>query len=585
MTFNHPALHASLELSQWFLLALLVAGLAAGALGLLFGRGARLTARSRHLILTLMLVMPVLLAPMVTVGVGRIFETPSVEVILPGTVVADLTPPAIEPRESSEILCTLFFLWIGGAAIFLALSGRQWLYWARVARRATPATEPALTRFHPRIAFSPSASEPMVVGLFRPTILLPVGYIEELDEKETEAMFAHELEHVRRRDNLTAALTEVVCGLFWFSPLHWISRRRTLELRERACDEGVLDRGCEQKAYLAALTKTCHAAIESPAVACMSGFHVIERIESIMTYTTDRTRFFSEKLVRFASVAGTLALLVAATAFVPAPVVASPAETNYQMSVELRPGPDGSVLAEISVFAPDGVRVVDAKVRTPVGTPVELSTDKEGRTYKVSVTPAADGSGVATLQVSRGSEITYASRKNIPAKPQQARSTAPPISLSLKDANIHDVLKVFGQLTGRRVEVDPALKGSITINVKGEPWDEVLLQVLAQAGQTAKFEGETIHVVPSNIKMPQLLSRVEPAYTPEGKAAGVAGVVVLKVSIDETGVVRDVEILKPLPFGLDKAAADAVRQWIFAPATQDGRPVPTKMNITVQFRP
>ena len=585
MTFDHPTLHASLELSQWFLIALLVAGLAAAAIGLLFGRGGRLTARSRHLILTLMLVIPLLLAPLLIGGAGRIFETPNVEVILPGTVVADLTPPPIEPPESSETLCTLFFLWIGGAAIFLALSGRQWLYWARVARRATPATDPALTKFHPRIAFSPFASEPMVVGLFRPTILLPVGYVEELDAKETEAMFAHELEHVRRRDNLTAALTEVVCALFWFSPLHWVSRRRTLELRERACDEGVLDRGCEQKAYLAALTKTCHAAIESPAVACMSGFHVIERIESIMTYTTDRTRFFSEKLVRFASVAATLALLVGATAFVPAPVIASPAETNYQLNVDLRPGPDGSVLAEISVFAPDGVRVVDARVRTPVGTPVDLSTDKEGRTFKVTVTPAADGSGVATLQVSEGSEIIAAWRKVIPAKPQQARSTAPPISLNLKDADIHNVLKVFGQLTGRTVEVDPALKGTVTINVKNEPWDEVLLQVLAQVGQTAKFEGETIHVVPSNIQRPVALSRIDPAYTPEGRAAGIAGAVVLKVSIDETGIVRDVEILKPLPYGLDKAAADAVRQWIFAPATQDGRPNPTKMNITVQFRP
>src|SRR5687768_2312542 len=122
MTFDHPTLHASLELSQWFLLAVLVAGLAAAAIGLLFGRGSRLTARSRHLILTLMLVIPILLTPLVIGGVGRIFETPSVEVILPGTVVADLTPPPIEPLESSEILCTLFFLWIGGAAIFLALS-------------------------------------------------------------------------------------------------------------------------------------------------------------------------------------------------------------------------------------------------------------------------------------------------------------------------------------------------------------------------------------------------------------------------------------------------------------------------------
>ena len=584
MSFEHQMLHETLAFSRPFLLSLAAAGLASAALGLLIGRGRRLSARSRHLILSLLLLLPIAVVPFVMSGVAELFSRSTVEVILPDTFVADLTPAPVTQTRPSEVLCALFFVWMAGAIAFLAGSGRQWLHWARVARRATPAADPRLIGVHTRVGFSPAASEPMVVGFVRPTILLPAGYLEHLDDAEREAMFAHELEHVRRRDNLTAALTEVACALFWFSPFHGLSRRRVLELRERACDEAVLDRGCETTAYVAALTRTCHAAIESPAIACMSGFHVIERIESIMNYANDRTRFLSDRIVRLASVAGILLLAATMTLTVPPPAIASSAEpSDYVLNVELTPAPGGLVIAEVSVFAPDGRRVMKATVKTPVGVPIEVSNEKAGFRYEVGVTPAADGAST-TLRVLKGSEIIYASGRVIEPK-APAASTEPPISLNLKDARPADVLRVFGQLTGRTIEFDPDIEGSITIDVEGVPWDEVLQQVLAQIGHTAKFEGETIRVVPANLTPPQILTRVEPVYTAEAKEARIAGVVIVRASIDETGTVRDVKILKPLPYGLDKAAADAVRQWIFAPALHDGRPVPTKMNITVQFRP
>ena len=87
-----------------------------------------------------------------------------------------------------------------------------------------------------------------------------------------------------------------------------------------------------------------------------------------------------------------------------------------------------------------------------------------------------------------------------------------------------------------------------------------------------------------NITPPKLISHVEPVYPAEAKAKGIAGIVILETAIDETGAVGDVRILKPLPFGLDKAAADAVRQWRWEPATLDGKPVPAVLNVTISFR-
>lgn len=54
--------------------------------------------------------------------------------------------------------------------------------------------------------------------------------------------------------------------------------------------------------------------------------------------------------------------------------------------------------------------------------------------------------------------------------------------------------------------------------------------------------------------------------------------------IDHTGVVRDARVLKPLPFGLDQAALDAVKQWTFRPATLNGTAVDVLFNLTINFR-
>ena len=63
--------------------------------------------------------------------------------------------------------------------------------------------------------------EPGVFGMFRPVLWLPAGIGDRLTDEEMEAILTHELCHVRRRDNLTAALHMAVEAIFWFHPLVW----------------------------------------------------------------------------------------------------------------------------------------------------------------------------------------------------------------------------------------------------------------------------------------------------------------------------------------------------------------------------
>ena len=66
--------------------------------------------------------------------------------------------------------------------------------------------------------------------------------------------------------------------------------------------------------------------------------------------------------------------------------------------------------------------------------------------------------------------------------------------------------------------------------------------------------------------------------------AHVWGTVTLSLAAGIDGKPRDVRVEKKLAYGLDEKAIEAVRQWKFAPATSDGRPVETKIHVETTFR-
>lgn len=85
------------------------------------------------------------------------------------------------------------------------------------------------------------------------------------------------------------------------------------------------------------------------------------------------------------------------------------------------------------------------------------------------------------------------------------------------------------------------------------------------------------------IKPPRLIKKVEPIYPEAAKQAGIEGVVILEVEIDEQGKVTRTTLLRSVP-PLDQAAIDAVKQWQYEPAIIDGKPTPLIFTVTVAFR-
>jgi uncharacterized protein (TIGR03435 family) len=135
--------------------------------------------------------------------------------------------------------------------------------------------------------------EPGVFGILRPVLLLPQGMTERLSPAQLKAIVAHELCHVKRRDNLTALIHMFVEALFWFHPVVWWIGSRLVEERERACDEEVLRTDVEPQVYAEGILSVCRFYLESP-LPCVSGItgsNLARRIEAIMAnHLADRLR-------------------------------------------------------------------------------------------------------------------------------------------------------------------------------------------------------------------------------------------------------------------------------------------------------
>ncbi|HEY1949832.1 MAG TPA: M56 family metallopeptidase [Bryobacteraceae bacterium] len=204
-------------------------------------------------------------------------------------------------------------IWACGFGLIAVMRVRGWFRIRAAVRSSKPLNLP-IKLFGPvEIRSSPGLLEPGVVGLFRSIILLPTGIVERLTRQQLDAVLAHELCHVKRRDNLTAACHMLVEAIFWFHPLVWWIGARLLEEREHGCDEEVLRLGSEPQVYAETILRTCQFYVELP-LACVSGVtgsDIKKRIEAIMATQARREFIFGQKLL----------LAIAATTAVTGPLL------------------------------------------------------------------------------------------------------------------------------------------------------------------------------------------------------------------------------------------------------------------------
>jgi bla regulator protein BlaR1 len=212
--------------------------------------------------------------------------------------------PYAAPPQTTWIPFIVFGLWMSG---FVAIALLRQHGWQRV-RAAIRASSRIEIGAPVEVRSAPGLLEPGVVGWIRPILLLPAGIVERLTPHQLEAVLAHELCHVRRRDNLTAAVHMMVEAIFWFHPLVWWIGARLVDERERACDEEVLLMGSEPQTYAEGILKVCERYLESPLpfVSGVTGANLRKRIEEIMSNRIGIRLSFGKKIALAAVGAATL---------------------------------------------------------------------------------------------------------------------------------------------------------------------------------------------------------------------------------------------------------------------------------------
>jgi beta-lactamase regulating signal transducer with metallopeptidase domain len=156
------------------------------------------------------------------------------------------TLPPVEPSIWDDPAPLILLLWAAGALAVLGRLAAGLLTLRRWTRGAEPATDPfwaaALERARAasgareglRLMVADHVPGPLGWGWRNPVIL--IDYDTYAEPEEADAILAHEVAHVARRDWPALMLTRLATALFWFNPLIWTLARETVQQAEEAAD-------------------------------------------------------------------------------------------------------------------------------------------------------------------------------------------------------------------------------------------------------------------------------------------------------------------------------------------------------------
>jgi len=235
---------------------------------------------------------------------------------------------------------------------------------------------------------STERKSPVVLGFFKPVILLPA----DAGLEASEHILRHELAHVRRRDDWTNLVQHCIKALFFFHPaIWWVSKRISLE-REIACDDQVLHSTRRPKAYallLADLAGRMQPSVLAPG-ASTNQSQLKQRIDMIL----NSNRNTSPRLAKGRlGLLGTTAALVAVAAIYSAPRLIF-AQSAHAAAPAAGLTPDAPSAATASVAPPAAIAVSEAPALVSADSPSALPS-----TPPVAAGPKFKPSGTVSVDV------------------------------------------------------------------------------------------------------------------------------------------------------------------------------------------
>lgn len=460
----------------------------------------------------------------------------------------------------------------------------------------------------PRIAMSDEVAGPLLAGVLRPMLLLPAHSADELSEEEVEAVLAHELSHLRRRDPLWHAVFSVVLLPVQFHPAaKWIASR-IRQTREMACDaDAVAWMGslryadallcvAERMTFAPVATEGVGlglfdvehgdvAAVRDgglwsktgPATVGLELFDATgameERMRSMMK--NDETVSLRSRWIR-----GLAAAAIAATGVAAACMIQVQPALAAQQKDAATEAPQMKVTVDANDSGPaltSGHRaqkqLVDANRRLNEAEAQATSDEDRSKIAAAQQMLRAAQSELAAQSAS--SPVTV----HVVHDVQLESGDRVKIQLKRLDAQLYKV-----QLDGQKPRIDVklrALQGLPRVELEQSP---VMIAKLEPPVLVVGLQdGNRPVKVSANVMAGNTLTKVTPEYPASAKDAKIQGAVVLHAIIDENGKVEQISVVSSPDSALSKSSIEAVRQWTYRPYLLNGKPTAVDTTINVNF--
>jgi beta-lactamase regulating signal transducer with metallopeptidase domain len=219
-------------------------------------------------------------SPLIDLGSVRSAALPALAPQSGGRAAAG--PKAVDLRLASWLVLAV------GVIATTWLTAWRFARFRRLLEHAVPAPAPVTARAWeiacrlglrraPPVLLVPARIPPMLwPASGGPRLLIPEELLPQLTDEERDALLAHELAHLRRRDHWVRLLEIAATAVFWWYPVTWWARRALRHAEERCCDEWVLrvlpgSAGAYAEGLLKSLTFISREGVSLPLAASGAG--------------------------------------------------------------------------------------------------------------------------------------------------------------------------------------------------------------------------------------------------------------------------------------------------------------------------
>lgn len=159
---------------------------------------------------------------------------------------------SVNSKTSSVAGYILLGIWIVGILVMIILIIKSSLRLRTLEKSALPLQNPEVRRLYHHclevmgitrnipVYSTAFLKSPIIVGLLKPCIYLPIHLISDYKESDIRYMLLHELQHYRHKDAIASYLMNLYGVLYWFNPLVRYALKEIRNDREVACDTSVL---------------------------------------------------------------------------------------------------------------------------------------------------------------------------------------------------------------------------------------------------------------------------------------------------------------------------------------------------------